>query len=277
MAFFGRFWTIFCMLAHPIMVSCQSTDRVCPCQALEASNPSKMADIIYATLMRYPQILESVFQKNPHILWNAQQRMIQEFSTQVGEDVYQHTLKTLESNPTLWNEMQQARLTDGRKHIVAFLDPLCAHSALLLKNMIQLAPSSQNDLAFCPHWVTHPLDKKGQMVARALLAAHQLGQIRSFIDRLIVCIEKAQAINVIQLAADLGLNMESFQTHMFSPSTEQHMTKARQHFSQFQFQGFPVIFYSKEDQGHPDYAEKPIEIIEGNPHSVEELAQLLLH
>jgi hypothetical protein len=277
MALFGRFWPVFFIVANLMHVSASIVDTPCPVDNLDESDQPDMAEIIYATLMKYPNILEAVFQKNPHILWNAQQRMIQEFSTQVGESAYHQTLKTLDNTPDLWNQMQQAPLIQGRKKIIAFLDPLCLHSAMLLKNMLKIAQSSKGQISFCPHWVTNAGDKKGQIVVRALLAANALGKISSFLESLIDCIQNAQIVNVLRLAAQLGIHMPSFQTHMFSEDTEKSISDARTHFNQFQFQGFPIILYKKDNLNHPDNQKKPIEIIEGNPHDLEELAELLSH
>lgn len=239
--------------------------------------------ILATALGENPEILASVFSKNPHILWDAQQKMIADFSEHASENVYKHTEKILSNSPELWGQLQKKPLRSGKKHIILFLDPLCPHSMALLKDTLTLSSGeNNNNHAPCPHFVTKHQDIRAQMIARSLVAAHALGKLEAFLEILISRIHQLSAELAQNIALELGLNRELFQKHMFSSHADEALLNARAYANQFQFQGLPTILYKRENSGESRRTEagsqeRSFELIEGHPDTLESLMELLSH
>ena len=251
-------------------------------QNILTNNPG----IIQKVLLENPEILDSFFKKHTHVLYDAQQKMIEDFSEHVSENLLTHTNETLENSPELWTHMGKNPINPGSKKVVAFLDPLCPHSTLLFKDLMELAHKSDQGFSVCPHWIAHHQDKKSMLAVRALLAAYAMGKIKDYIDLWIHRIENLSQKDITNIASQLGLNSKRFKNHMFSQETNKCIQDARQYRNQFRFQGFPTLVYKKSDVKPtasvtlpPDDASGPSDgpffIIEGRPSDPKELSSML--
>jgi hypothetical protein len=226
-------------------------------------------------LMENPEILDLFFKKHPNVFANAQQRLIEHFSESVSDNLLTHTNETLRNSPDLWINMEKNPMHPRGKKIIAFLDPLCPHSALLFKDLMQLASASNQRFSFCPHWVAHHQDEKSMLAARALLAAYALGKISAYMDLWINRIQNLSEKDIPAITSQLGINKDLFKKHMFSTETNQCIQNSRQYRNQFHFQGFPTLLYKKNEKNTANDQEAPFLIIEGRPCDPQELAPLL--
>jgi hypothetical protein len=233
--------------------------------------------ILTNILNKNPKILTDVFANNPRILWDAQQKMISDFSESVSENTYKSVARILKNSPELWNQMEKKAITAGGKSMIVFLDPLCPHSMLLLRDMLKLARSVHRPWAVCPHWITKHQDTKSQMIVRSLAAAHALGKLEAFLEILIDGVQEVSLEYILPLASQLGMDLEKFQQSMFSPETDQGLLDSRAYGNQFQFQGFPTVLYKKQNINAPSMRDTAFELMEGRPDNLETLLEMLSH
>jgi hypothetical protein len=234
-------------------------------------NPS----IIEHTLMENPDIMARFFKTHPSVFSAAQNDMIEHFSETVSCDLQKNTHRLFKNSPELWGHLQKTPITSGKRHIVAFLDPLCPHSMALFRDLLALSSHAKNPLALCPHWITQHHDVNGQIIVRSLMAAHILGKLQAYLDIILNHVGPFSAGMALTLAKQIGCDIKEFHSHMFNADTDQYLMDARAYGNQFQFPSFPTLLYQKEHLGEKDTPEHPFEMIEGRPDSLTALSKML--
>ncbi len=244
-----------------------------PCLIAEclSENPS----IIENTLMENPDILARFFKAHPSVFSAAQQDMIEHFSETVSQDLQKSTQRLFTNSPELWGHLQKNPITSGKRHIVAFLDPLCPHSMALFRDLLALSSNAKTPLALCPHWITQHHDVNGQIIVRSLMAAHILGKLQAYLDIILNHVGPLSTGLALTLAKQIGCDIKAFHSHMFNAHTDQYLTDARSYGNQLQFPSFPTMLYQKENLGEKALGQ-PFEMIEGRPDSLTSLSKLLL-
>lgn len=124
---------------------------------------------------------------------------------------------------------------------VLFMDPYCQYCHKMFDE-VQTFVKKNPQYSFLIR-VVPLLGEEGQIVIRALQAAHYFGGFELFIDKVKNTQKNFTEADLVQIAEDMGLNKTAFQKQMYAPDTNKILEHNRAISENISLRAAPMLVY----------------------------------